>query len=676
MRSHKKWAVAAAAVLLLAVLAVLFIFFFLPYHHARSEMPAGAVLTLEARPDGSFCLTWPAAEGADYYSVEVLRPGEKEDELLYADFVKDGLSCELYGLPQQEKLLLRVNSVVEYDEHDPEKVRLGEKPVEVTLTFQAPRIENLTWKADEEADTVQISFTKAYTDDCRIYVRSGDVWQPLKTLGADQVTLSFGEDGDLPMIPIGESVVLGFDAFRGSENLEFSGCIENEITITREDLLGRELELVLEDQGRNVAKLSWKETKGEYYAVQMRTLEGEDWQTLAEIALDEELTFTTHHLPVAQSILLRVVAMGGQTMEGSEFAAESQHQVFATSESPIYATIWPTGNLKTYADPERTQEVGKVKAATAYCVLDEIGDSFAVGVDGQTVYIESTHCLINLPEYIGDLCSYNITNSYSSLYMVHEYEIPRVTDVVTGGYERVKMQNGEYLVPLLYPTAKKLAAAAKTAVEQGYRLKIYDAYRPNKATVEIYDRTEAILENEIPKRTFRGGVMYDLPKLPAKENEEDPDPVMTYWIVMTNNSSWALNSFLAKGASLHNYGIAVDLTLETLAGEELPMQTSIHDLSWYSVISRNNDNAKLLASIMKSAGMGELVSEWWHFQDNEIRQQVTLNCVWAGVTPECWMKDDFGWKYRRATGAYFKDGTFDIYGTQYTFDGYGYLVTE
>jgi len=106
------------------------------------------------------------------------------------------------------------------------------------------------------------------------------------------------------------------------------------------------------------------------------------------------------------------------------------------------------------------------------------------------------------------------------------------------------------------------------------------------------------------------------------------------------------------------------------------MQTSIHDLSWYSAISRNNDNAKLLASIMKSAGLGELVSEWWHFQDNDIRQQTTLNCVWAGVTPECWMKDDFGWRYRRKTGAYFRDGTFDIYGTMYTFDANGYLVTE
>ena len=275
---------------------------------------------------------------------------------------------------------------------------------------------------------------------------------------------------------------------------------------------------------------------------------------------------------------------------------------------------------------------------------------------------------------MGNLCSYNITNSYASIYMVHEYEIPKVTDVVTGGYEQVKLADGSYLVPLLYPTAKKLVVAARAALEQGYRLKIYDAFRPNKATVEIYDRTEKILDNDLPKKTFKGGVMYDLPRLPEKENEDDPDPVMTYRIVMTNNGSWGLNSFLAKGASLHNYGIAVDLTLETLDGREVDMQTSIHDLSWYSVLSRNNANANVLSAIMKGAGLGELVSEWWHFQDNEVRVQNQLACVWAGVTPECWMKDDFGWKYRRYNGTYFKDGQFDIYGTLYTFDANGYIV--
>lgn len=304
-------------------------------------------------------------------------------------------------------------------------------------------------------------------------------------------------------------------------------------------------------------------------------------------------------------------------MEKVEFAAQ-------TRNSPVHATIWPTTDLKTYEDPQRTKEVGQLKTAAAYRVLEEIGDSFAVSVDGKTVYVESNHCMINLPEYLGDLCSYQIANSDSSLYMVHEYEIPAVTAVVTAGYERVKQENGEYLVPLLYPTAKKVALAAKSALEQGYRLKIHDAFRPNKATLEIFDRMEGLLEQEIPEKTVWGGVMEDLP---------DPDPVLTYSAVMTNCGAWALNDFLAKGVSQHNYGIAVDLTLETLDGEPLKMQTSIHDLSWYSVVERNNENAKLLASIMKAAGMEELDSEWWHFQDNETKRKITLHYVREGLGP-------------------------------------------
>ena len=676
MHPKKKWALAIGGVLLLLSLTALFFYFFLPYYHAKSTMPENTVLLLEEQPDGSLVLSWPVADRADYYSVEVLRPGEKE-ELLFADFVKEGLRCTLGDLPQGEPLLFRVNTVVNYDEDDPEKVRLGETPAQAELTLSVPRIDDLTWTADEASDTVSLRFSKEVNDDCRIYVKNEDgSYRLLKTLGGDQVTLSFGENGDLPLPEYGEKLYIALDALRESADIDFSGAISQEFTLTREDFLGRDLNLSLTDEGRNVATLTWEETKGESYQIQMRKLEEESWTLLGELPVDGERTFTTHHLPVMGNLLFRVVAVGGQTMPESDCAAISEEVPFTTAESPIYATIWPTSNLKTYSDPEMTREVGAVKAATAYCVLDEIGDAFAIGVDGQVVYISSTHCLINLPEYMGSLCSYNITNSYASIYMVHEYEIPRVTNVVTGGYEQVKLADGSYLVPLLYPTAKKLVTAAKTALEQGYRLKIYDAFRPNKATVEIYDRTEKILDNDLPKKTFKGGVMYDLPRLPEKENEDDPDPVMTYRIVMTNNGSWGLNSFLAKGASLHNYGIAVDLTLETLDGKEVDMQTSMHDLSWYSVLSRNNANANVLSAIMKGAGMGELVSEWWHFQDNEIRQQTQLACVWAGVTPECWMKDDFGWKYRRYNGTYFQDGQFDIYGTMYTFDANGYVVNE
>ena len=288
-------------------------------------------------------------------------------------------------------------------------------------------------------------------------------------------------------------------------------------------------------------------------------------------------------------------------------------------------------------------------------------------LNGHTCYIDSNYCMINLPELLGSLCSYDITNSYASLYKVHGYEIPEVTDTVILGYEAVATEAGDFLVPLLYPTTQKLLKAAQDAMARGYRLKIYDAYRPNEATLDIFSRTETILEDPIPEKPFSGDVPSDLPQ--TEEGEE-----ITYKLLMTNNE-WNLANFLARGVSRHNLGVALDLTLETLeGGEELQMQTAMHDLSWYSVPSRNNTNADILKEIMMNAGMADLISEWWHFQDNEARDTLSLPAVKTGVTPECWMLDDTGWRYRRYNGSYFTSCTRVIDGVTYSFDARGYVM--
>ena len=124
---------------------------------------------------------------------------------------------------------------------------------------------------------------------------------------------------------------------------------------------------------------------------------------------------------------------------------------------------------------------------------------------------------------------------------------------------------------------------------------------------------------------------------------------------------------------MHNMGIALDLTLESLDGEELEMQSDMHDLSVYSIISRNNSEAQTLDSIMKGAGFGGLTSEWWHFQDNETRDALGLDIyLYPGVSPEGWAADDNGWRYRRADGSFITNATAEIGGRQYTFDGSGY----
>ena len=119
----------------------------------------------------------------------------------------------------------------------------------------------------------------------------------------------------------------------------------------------------------------------------------------------------------------------------------------------------------------------------------------------------------------------------------------------------------------------------------------------------------------------------------------------------------------------------MDMTL-VKNGQELKMQTAMHDLSWFSASGRNNDNAKILSRIMKNAGFGGLTSEWWHYQDLDTVNQYNPAALWAGVTPECWVFDGIGWSYRCADGSYYTDRTVNIEGAEYTFDANGYEISR
>ena len=685
-----RWAIFALIGLLLAGIAVTVFGFIVPFHSARSAMPAEGEFTIQQQPDGNLMLSWPAADRADYYCVEVLLPAEHEEEepeLLYKDYIEGASSCLLPELPPGMLLTLRVRSVVEYKSLGSEKLRYGDAPLEVTTVYTTPGITEFQWSADPDSKTVQANFQTRNGDRVRFYLLDAeDNVVETRYLQGNVLTLTFGDEGDYPVPDFGESCRMAFDAYREEPGVKFYGYRSAEMTVTRDDLLGRNLNLECTDEGYNVYTLTWDETKGEHYEVQLMDSNSQVWQTVYEVTGDGERSYTSGHLPIFKEFSYRVVAVGGQTMEDSEYAAVSDTVSFTTAESPIYATIWPTKDLPAYADPAGTEAVGKVKTGTAYCVLEERDGMLGIRLDGKTVYIDSNYCMINLPEYLGDLCKYQITNSYDSIYMVHEFEIPKVTGVVTGGYEKVQLRDGTFLVPLLYPTARKLAVAAKNAVDQGYRLKIYDAFRPNKATREIYDRTNSILDKELPEEPYTNVSIsrLNLPKpqvvTPAETSPEGEVitkevKMLTYRMVMCG-SKYNLGYFLAKGGSMHNLGIALDLTLESLdTGEELRMQSSMHDLSQYSVLSRNNSAAKTLAQIMKGAGFGDLVSEWWHFQDNEARSELSPPSVYSGVTASCWMADDYGWKYRTQKGTFYAGETVTIDNVEYVFDENGYVAT-
>lgn len=126
----------------------------------------------------------------------------------------------------------------------------------------------------------------------------------------------------------------------------------------------------------------------------------------------------------------------------------------------------------------------------------------------------------------------------------------------------------------LHPeAAEKLQIAIKYAAQLGYRIKVFDAFRPSEAQFKLWDHS--------------------------------PDP-----------------DFLAdptKG-SPHSRGVAIDLTLIDKNDKELDMGTPFDEFdpkSYHSYIGFSAEvqkNRRILLGIMTAAGWDWYDNEWWHYQ--------------------------------------------------------------
>lgn len=123
-------------------------------------------------------------------------------------------------------------------------------------------------------------------------------------------------------------------------------------------------------------------------------------------------------------------------------------------------------------------------------------------------------------------------------------------------------------------TALKLAAANVQLMEQGYRIKLWDAYRPYHLHKILWDLAG-------DKRYFFA------------------DP---------------------KYGSVHNRGAAVDVTLVDLQGKEVEMPTDFDDFSgmghrYAPMSAAARANLDLLTEAMTANGFYYIDFEWWHFED-------------------------------------------------------------
>ena len=700
--------IACLTLVLLATIAIFaFTQYYLPYLNAVSAMNSNATLTLQEQADGRILVSWPEGDNVDWYLFEVINP--RTGQTLYSCTLS-GQTCHLIDPQPNEDRTIRITPVASYTVpfESQARERLGHKIIEVTDNFSTPQIKNIAWTPLPATDQVNVALTLSDHANGRMYAIDEDGNRTLAaTLIGGQVVLSFGEGQGFPVPTDGQKLAFGFDAFREGKGYVFHSYLTDVRYLVREDLLDDFLALKITDEGCNVYTLTWNETAGKTYILQGRVAGEEQWVTLATVTDGAARSYTTPRLSPLIKMEYRVYSPDTVPM------IESPVTTLQTGGRLLYSTVWPIKDLPVFEAPNGATAIGSVSRATAQCVLGIVDGKFMIRFADTFGFIDSNYCMINLPDYLGDHCLYDITNSYSSLYRAHDYEIPNVTGSLVEGYSHVRIGEDQYLVPLLYPAAKKMEKAALTAEELGYKILIYDSFRPQSATVSLHDLSYSFSQTMVP---------------PAEPDPENPDapvaPPMTFGQYMTDNYRYTLSNFIAKGRSRHNLGVAMDLTLVAMdpnmtpvlplpdgtlppeepaepelpeedplppvegeAGEEgeeeeiipvigpngeLIMQTVMHDLTWYSERKQNNLNAQILAYIMEGAGFAGIASEWWHYQDNEAYDALNPPALYEGVSAEGWVTNDGEtWRYRDVSGQYLTDCMVAIDGEMYAFDADG-----
>ena len=147
-----------------------------------------------------------------------------------------------------------------------------------------------------------------------------------------------------------------------------------------------------------------------------------------------------------------------------------------------------------------------------------------------------------------------------------------------------------------------------------YNTKLTKAWLHPRAAVMLI-RAQDTLRKEKPNLSL---LIYDATR-PAEVQR-----AMADWAKRTNNKYFIADP--ANGGGLHNYGLAVDVTLVDDKGEWLPMGTPFDYFGPEACTDKEDDllkrrritpseyqNRKLLRRVMESAGFTSITSEWWHF---------------------------------------------------------------
>ena len=138
--------------------------------------------------------------------------------------------------------------------------------------------------------------------------------------------------------------------------------------------------------------------------------------------------------------------------------------------------------------------------------------------------------------------------------------------------------------------AHALKNAADKLREKGYRIVIYDAYRPQKA-VDCFVKWMA---------------------------DVDDEGIKSFYPNIKDKNDLIKGSFVATKSG-HTRGSVVDMTIVKMDGTSVDMGGTfdlfdrLSNRNYDGITKEQLDNRKLLENIMIEAGFEPLPSEWWHF---------------------------------------------------------------
>lgn len=197
-------------------------------------------------------------------------------------------------------------------------------------------------------------------------------------------------------------------------------------------------------------------------------------------------------------------------------------------------------------------------AAGEYAFYGELPVEYGMARTEQNTYVPASSHLVDVTRYTDDVI----------------VAMQLATDQTSIG-EPFYTRN---LCMLQYNTVQKLLKAIDKFAEDGYTVKICDAYRPTS--------------------------------------------VQQRWFDIIRVHKWVADPSIGMGGR-HDRGCAIDMTLVDRNGNELVMPTPMHTFTEASARSsamsaEARANMDYMTQVMVSCGFRYINSEWWHFEDVDI----------------------------------------------------------